>query len=667
MTHELRLKYLKSRQKRGKHLTRRQQYELEESKRPEGMVKWKTPTGETFYMPPDWKPAAKEQTIMERSGYVSPFTVSEKQYEAIKEAERISKKGPVGWPKAPPIVKHEAPTITPEHIPSLQETGFVPGRTVPFVEEGPPPSMLVPSKTRAERETESRESMKYVYESPFEMAFAPPKPKVYYEEKFGPLGVVPEFTSAAVPVAVSMFDPRQWTIPQKDIKLSEMSPTMWMHKGTEYVQEEPVKVAGFGAGYAVGAIAFGKISSYIGGKLPGRKQYKVEYWKGTWKTEKGRTPYGYEYIAEMPSGKPDVGLRYLDTKTVKRMTKPDFRMEYKGLFGKGVGFEQTRKMGSLFETKIVSRKPAIPDLILTAETKRTHSYLAFGPDDFIFGRRTVSARVPVEFEKDTFKPLIMKGRDLGKGRPFGDWKYAFPEGKPGEFKFDFYRGLVKGGAGKAAPSTVLKAPPKPKPILTWKPVPIGVEEATHPAMYPPAIFPGFGKSFAGEFSFKQVGGTVTGFKPKITEKPKEIFKFEPRLRFKQAPINVEKMGLGFKHKPLTMFKPAVAYKEKPLQAFKPALGFKEKPIFKPKPAGWPKFGPPILPPPTPLPPLDFGFGPRRRRRKKKAKPIFRKYRYTPTLGGALFRKPIPKAPKILTGLRMRPKIKRKKKSKKRRR
>jgi len=78
----------------------------------------------------------------------------------------------------------------------------------------------------------------------------------------------------------------------------------------------------------------------------------------------------------------------------------------------------------------------------------------------------------------------------------------------------------------------------------------------------------------------------------------------------------------------------------------------------------PKAGRPYIPPP--LPPLLPAWGrPKRRKKAKKGRKYKRKYRYTATLGGALFLKPIPKAPKgILTGLRMRPIIRKKSKTRK---
>lgn len=579
----------------------------------------------------------------------------------------ITPAGPAPTPTEPPV-KYEPPTVTPPDIPYGTRTGMMP----PPAREPPPQAMLVPYRTEEERRIEARESMRYATpETLPEMFFAPPKPKIYYEEKFGPVaGKVVEFTSASLPAAISIFDPRQWVTPKEDIKISEMSPTMWMHKGVEYAKEEPVKVAGFGAGYVTGALAFGKISSYIGGKLPWRKkEFEVTYWKGTWKTEKGRTPQLYEYVAEIPEGR-TAGVQYLDMKTIKKMIATPSKVEYMGVSARGITVERVRRMGSIFDTKVVAKKPTIPDLVLVAETDKSFRYFAGRPDEFIFGRRTVSARVPVEFEKDPFKITTFKGTPR-KGdimREIYPYKGLEPPPKPPKMTYDFYSGLMK------PPPPIPSKPPEMKvltevglrPIskakgrLRYAPIPIGVKEVSYPALFPPGFGPIIGLPSVREtFAFRDISGVTTAFKPMVTEKPKEMLKFDTKIKFKEAPISLEKMGLGFKAKPVTVFKPAVAQKERQFLKFKPALKIREEPIRKPRPIGkpWPFPRGGVDFTFKEQPPPDFGFRPRRRRRVKKKKAIFRKYRYTPTLGGALFLKPIAKAPKILTGLRMRPMIK----------
>jgi len=268
-------------------------------------------------------------------------------------------------------------------------------------------------------------------------------------------------------------------------------------------------------------------------------KYKVEYWKGSAIKEKGTITTGKPTITYGYKTK-DAGLRIQDIKTVSKSTKGNVMLQETFFSKKGV-VTRRKIISPIIEKKIVKGpKPVTKDTMLTMESETGEVY--FG----VRGKSIVSSSyasqkfvTPVEFKKDPFKVTKIVGKGPSKAtqvKPYWGYEYYKPEGKPGTFKFDYYKGLEK--PVKTTTTGNTKQVLKPKSDLVYKPTVLSAEPDYQfyavPVLTPPSTMEAVSRStiFKPSTEIVQASKTeqrrITGFAPRL--------KSDPRLGMGRAPI-----------------------------------------------------------------------------------------------------------------------------------
>jgi len=394
---------------------------------------------------------------------------------------------------------------------------------------------------------------------------------------------------------------------------------------------------------------------------PKYKQFKVKYLKGIGKEEKvlryRPAKTGLEYRTEMPIGKKDVGFRTLYIKDVKKMIKPEKRMDIYADFDKYGARIAQRKVEVFTKTKVVKAKkpPKIKELIDIGEAKQEFAIHGFkGGREFI-GKRKVGVRVPIEFkQQEAFKVTKFKPKPSARIRP-----YKGIEEKP----------VSPGARARAeafarppqptAPTKPLKTAPAirmkpPKAEFKFKQVPVSAEEIiTYPRFAPlPITVPAITMAQVGKQFIAPRAKDVTRRRPRqeIAPRIREI-EFRPaKTEFREFVTTAPKISITPTTRQPQLFKELTAFT------------FREPTPTRPRPTGRPT-------PPTPKTPKmpklipDFDFKEMGKIRTGMFKAPKLSFRYTPTLAGAAgIIKPVAKAPKMtLPGLAPRPRVRRSRK------
>ena len=727
-----------------------------------------------------------EVPITSSTGEKATVGMTPKVYELYREAKTEEMKAEI-MSKLPTIpitterISPDTGRITDRAVDPT--TAYIGGRTFPTVRQEVFPTFhkMLPFRTKEEHEAESRASMKEVRESPFEFMFAPPKPTVYYEEKFGKAAPIVEFGSASLTAAVSVFDPKSW-FSGEQIDLSGKSVSYEMAKGKEFAIAQPFTTLGYAAGFGMGMAAFGKGASRIaGGSILGKGP------KPTYEVIKyGKSPLyrgiAFEYgsgqravgIAGFKGRKPVLGTPTIDISGVtfgkkgyvpispfetstllKSLGKT--RPKAKGMidpFVRGSQITETQK--SKFITEL-SRKGT---KTLTPKGAKEVIKFAQRQDAMLYGSYTAEAQMPmgrlgrmagdidVSIPKaqaeigPSLKGLVGKlTKTEGVGRvrvrdmlietkdTRGLWHHAV-DIHAKDMPLDVMTPGLEGGFG-------FKLDQKPITISGTKAMPLsefGLRKGRSVS-----TIRDIGKDW--EFGFgpekhriKDIGDYMTaqqtliesrgrfgyfgtrrakGYLAAYEKQAKDLFGIEPSKAVKIEMPMVSKAKPSpslYKYpsmaaipsispmispsiSPGPSVAPSMKYPSYPSRrpspktypslfpspslkpsvrpSIMPSVYPSPKPSPRPKAEAYPGFKPyaypdiypgrayrPLTPPSRipPMPPFTDPFKPKRDRRPKK-KEVYRKFRYTPSLGGVLgMVKPISKAPARLTGLKMRPLI-----------
>lgn len=487
------------------------------------------------------------ESLMKRGGYESPFVVPEKQYKAIKKAEAVAKKGPVGYPKK---VKYIEPTVKPDHITSMQETiGY---------------KKMQELKRKRREEAELAMAWERGFYAPVEEKLAAKAPTAPEHAKFT-YGVL---TGVGAPLALALGPPE---IREKEIEYAAKYPLETGRKAIVGMTAWPMITGKEMVGYA----RKGEVGSALGVGATTATMVGVSIAAGK---------VTYKFAPKLKAYKP---------KALKGAAKPKLKLK----------------------KKVVVKKPPV---------KKVTKIEAVG-------------------ERVMFREWLKRG----KGVPYSKW-YAKEITKmkvAKKFKMktttmkEITTELQKDQTFSFVPPPKI-SPPPPKMVFM-------------PAPKKKAVFR-FVPITKTKQRKKQKEMVFTGVIPRMVSKSQE------KQRERELEISVFGVRSGTKQREISAqipkFKqPTVTIQPTPLLPT-PRRAGRRPPPKRPRP---------FLPPPPPIPtPFIFpGLKRKRKRRKKKRKYISREFRYTPTLGGALLRKPIIKAPRIVTGLRMRPRIKRKRKGK----